>query len=228
MRGTEVVRGVVDGAVVWLERFGFIAPLATRIVIGLAFLQTGLGKWAHMDRTADFFASLGIPLPGANAAFVATLELVGGGALVVGLLTRPFAALLSSTMIVALLTADREAFLASWSRASETSPTDVTSFVFLLFLLWLLTRGPGTLSLDRLRRLHGQGRGRRQGRRPPRLQGPERLQGAGWLQVGRQRLRGQELLQGQGRLPGAAQEGGLKRGLAEGGATASVVPSSQS
>jgi putative oxidoreductase len=158
MQPTEGVRRVIERAVGGLERLRFIAPLATRIVIGLAFVETGLGKWAHMDRTADFFASLGIPLPGANAVFVATLELVGGGALVVGLLTRAFAALLSSTMVVALLTADRGAFLASWARASDTSPTDVTSFVFLLLLLWLVTHGAGTLSLGRLVRAWLRGR----------------------------------------------------------------------
>ena len=134
------------------DRLAFVAPLLTRVVIGLAFVQTGLGKWAHMDNTVAFFADLGIPLPAANAAFVASLEVVGGGALVAGLLTRVFAGLLSSTMVVALLTADRQAFLESWSRASESSPTDVTSFVFLLFLLWLVLLGPGSASLDRLLR----------------------------------------------------------------------------
>jgi putative oxidoreductase len=148
-----VVRQIVDRGSAGLERLAFIAPLATRIVIGLAFVQTGLGKWAHLDRTSEFFAGLGIPFPGVNATFIATLELVGGGALVAGLLTRLFAAGLASTMVVALLTADRQAFLSSWTRASETSPTDVTSFVSLLFLLWLVLLGPGALSLDRLLRL---------------------------------------------------------------------------
>ncbi|MGE5234875.1 MAG: DoxX family protein [Acidobacteriota bacterium] len=137
-----------------LDSMAFLPPLATRIVIGLGFLQTGLGKWQHFDRTVSFFAGLGIPMPTANAAVVATLEVVGGGALVVGLMTRLFAAGLSTTMVVALLTADRDAFLSSWGWASATSPTDVVSFVFLLFLLWLVFLGPGTLSVDRwLRRL---------------------------------------------------------------------------
>jgi putative oxidoreductase len=147
-----IVRPFVDRVVAGRERIAFLAPLATRLVIGLAFVQTGLGKWAHLDRTAEFFAGLGIPFPAANATLVATLELVGGVALVAGLLTRLFAAGLVSTMVVALLTADRQAFLASWTRASETSPTDVTSFVFLLFLLGLVLLGPGAASLDRLLR----------------------------------------------------------------------------
>jgi uncharacterized membrane protein YphA (DoxX/SURF4 family) len=53
-------------------------------------------------------------------------------------------------MVVALLTADTADFLASWGSASQLSPTDVTAFTFLLFLLWLVFYGPGKLSLDGL------------------------------------------------------------------------------
>ncbi len=128
----------------------FLAPLLTRIVVGWAFYLTGSGKWAHFDNTVTFFTELGIPFPQANAAFVATLELVGGVCLIVGLLTRLFATGLASTMGVALMTADKERFLESWSTASEISPTDISAFVFLLFFLWLALYGPGPVSLDRL------------------------------------------------------------------------------
>src|SRR5262249_35743919 len=43
-----------------------IALLATRLVVGREFVETGIGKWRHFDRTAQFFASLGIPAPTAN------------------------------------------------------------------------------------------------------------------------------------------------------------------
>ncbi|MFI5166431.1 MAG: DoxX family protein [Thermoanaerobaculales bacterium] len=132
------------------EHLAFIAPLATRITIGLGYLHTGWGKLHNFDRTVTYFTNLGIPAPTANAAFVSTLELVGGTCLLIGLLTRVFALGLSGSMLVALLTADRQTFLASWGSASETSPTDVASFVFLLFLLWLVLFGPGAVSLDRL------------------------------------------------------------------------------
>lgn len=133
-----------------LDRLAPLPAAATRIVLGLAFFHTGSGKWHNFDNTVAFFTSLGIPAPAANAAFVSSLELVGGLLLIAGLLTRPIAALLSSTMVVALLTADRETFLSSWTAASESSPTDVAAFVFLLFLSWLVVHGPGALSLDRL------------------------------------------------------------------------------
>jgi putative oxidoreductase len=136
------------------ETFGFVAPLATRIVIGLAFFQAGMGKFRNFDNVVGFFDSLGIPFPAFNAGLVASMETVGGIMLIVGLATRFFASGLTVTMIVALLTADTADFLSSWGRASEISPTDVTAFTFLLFLLWLVTYGAGRLSLDgALRRL---------------------------------------------------------------------------
>jgi len=134
------------------RRFGSIAPLATRIVIGLAFFQAGLGKWQHMPNIIQFFDSLGIPLPAFNAYLVASMELIGGIALILGLFTRFFASGLSVTMVVALLTADTADFMASWGSASEMSPTDITAFTFLLFLLWLVAYGAGKLSLDALLR----------------------------------------------------------------------------
>ena len=134
------------------RRFGFIVPLATRIVIGLAFFQAGLGKWRHMDNAIGFFDSLGIPLPAFNAYLVASMELVGGIALILGLFTRFFASGLSVTMVVALLTAHSGDILTAWSSSSEMSPTDIIAFTFLLFLLWLVAHGTGKLSLDALLR----------------------------------------------------------------------------
>ena len=105
-----------------------IAPLATRIVIGLAFFQAGTGKFRHFENVVGFFQGLGIPFPTFNAGLVASMETVGGIMLIFGLFTRFFASGLSITMVVALLTADTADFLASWGSAAETSPTDVTAF----------------------------------------------------------------------------------------------------
>ena len=133
-----------------LAALSFAAPLLTRVVLGLAFLQAGLGKWRHLEGTTEFFAGLGIPLPGANAMFVATLQLVGGLLLIPGVASRVWAFLLTCTMVVALLTADAADFAGAWAWTSDLSPTDVTAFTFLLFLLWLLFFGPGAASIDHL------------------------------------------------------------------------------
>jgi putative oxidoreductase len=128
----------------------FLPPLLTRLVIGQAFFFTGRGKLDNFEGTVAFFTDLGIPLPAANAAFVARLEYYGGLLLIVGLLTRLTALLLSSTMVVALLTADRALFVQALAGSGEAGLTDVTPFVYLMFLLWLVIFGPGALSLDAL------------------------------------------------------------------------------
>jgi putative oxidoreductase len=134
------------------DKLAFIAPLATRFVIGLAFFQAGSGKFRHFDNIVGFFQGIGIPFPAFNAGLVASMETVGGIMLILGLFTRFFASGLSITMVVALITADKADFLASWGSAAESSPTDITAFVFLLFLLWLIFYGAGKLSLDALLR----------------------------------------------------------------------------
>lgn len=126
------------------------AALVTRLVIGQAFILTGLGKWRNFESTVAFFGDVGIPLPAANAAFIATLEVAGGFALLLGLGTRLVSALLASTMAVALLTADRAAFTAALAPGAERGLTGIAAVTFLMFLLWLVGCGAGPLSLDRV------------------------------------------------------------------------------
>jgi len=123
----------------------FLAPLLTRLVIGVGLYYTGHGKLGNLERTTSFFSDLGIPFPGANAVFVSCLEYIGGMCIVVGLGTRIFSGLLCCSMVVAILTADRGTF----GEKFPADLTDVSSFVYLLFLLWLLLYGPGPVSIDR-------------------------------------------------------------------------------
>ena len=142
----------------------FLAPLLTRLVVGQAFFLTGRGKWQNFENTVTFFTELGIPFPEVNAAFVASLELAGGICLILGLFTRFMSAGLLSTMVVALLTADKQRFLESWSPASDVGPLDVSPFAFLLFFLWLTLYGPGAVSMDALlKRWLGLGKKHSQG-----------------------------------------------------------------
>ena len=123
------------------------AALLSRLVIGWAFFKTGQGKWAHIDKIVAFFADSHIPMPGANARFIATLEIVGGLCLILGLGTRVFAALLSCTMIVALMTADLKSLESAFT--GEIGFMDVAPIPFLLVLVWLVAFGPGWISVDR-------------------------------------------------------------------------------
>jgi putative oxidoreductase len=128
----------------------FLPPLVTRLLMGQAFFLTGRGKLANFENTVAFFTELGIPMPEVNAAFVSRLEFYGGIALILGLGTRLFAAGLASTMVVALLTADKATVLDAFFMRGDAGLTDVVPVVYGLFLLWLIVCGPGKLSLDAL------------------------------------------------------------------------------
>jgi putative oxidoreductase len=122
--------------------------LVVRLYWGWAFFQTGKGKLMNLDQTTEFFASLGIPMPGVNAVIAAAVECFGGLLLLLGLAARPAAALLSVTMIVAYLTADLEAVKGMFS--DPDAFLEAAPFQFLFASVLVLVFGPGFFSLDRL------------------------------------------------------------------------------
>ena len=76
-----------------------------RIVLGFLFAAHGWQKFNEwtIGGTQAAFGDMGVPLAQATAPFVATLELVGGVALILGILTRPVAALLTLNMLSAIV-----------------------------------------------------------------------------------------------------------------------------
>jgi putative oxidoreductase len=77
-----------------------------RVVVGIVFLVHGGQKLFvfGLGGTAGFFGKVGIPLPMLAAVIVTAVELLGGIALVLGLLTRLAGFLLAIDMFVAILT----------------------------------------------------------------------------------------------------------------------------
>lgn len=117
-----------------------------RVFWGWSFAQTGWGKLMHLDRTAEFFASLNLPAPTLNAVMAGSTECFGGALLALGLFARPVAVPLAFTMIVAYATADREAVQAIFSDTDKF--TGAAPFLFLLVSLLVLAFGPGRWSAD--------------------------------------------------------------------------------
>jgi putative oxidoreductase len=112
-----------------------------RVVTGVLFVTFSSGKFVdHAAETADF-EHYGIPAPEVATYLVGTLELVGGLLLVVGLLTRPTAAVLAANLVGAIATAGR---VDGGSFHLGVAPT---MLVAMLFLVWA---GPGVLALDRM------------------------------------------------------------------------------
>lgn len=122
--------------------------LVLRLYWGWAFFQTGLGKLHNLDRTTEFFQTLGLPLPGLNAAMAGTVECVGGLLLLAGLASRLTAIPLIATMIVAYLTAEIDTVKNIFNEPDKFLAAD--PFLFLLVSLLILIFGPGAVSLDRL------------------------------------------------------------------------------
>ena len=136
---------------------GDVAGLLARITVGQAFALTGLGKLQNHEGTTQFFASLHIPAPGLHAYAIGGLELLGGCLLILGLGVRPTAFLLLGIMAVAILTADRETFLAALAISPDKGLTDVVPWMFGIVLLPLLAHGGGRVALDPLvQRMRGK------------------------------------------------------------------------
>ena len=122
--------------------------LFVRLYWGWQFMETGWGKLQDLGKVTTFFTSLGIPAPGLNAAFVSGLEFAGGIALALGLATRLVALPLAFDMLIAYITADREALFSIFS--SPDKFTAAAPYNFLFASLILLIFGPGKFSLDAL------------------------------------------------------------------------------
>lgn len=79
--------------------------LVARIVLGVVFTAHGIQKISEwgLDATAQNFAGMGVPMPELAAPVVAILELAGGIALILGVLTPWVGILLAIDMLVAAL-----------------------------------------------------------------------------------------------------------------------------
>jgi putative oxidoreductase len=140
----ELYRRFCDAA--HLLRSPFL--LFVRLYWGWQFMQTGWGKLHNLSHVHDFFASLGIPLPGLMAPAISCLEFFGGILLIVGLGTRLIGFLLACNMLVAYITGDLMALKSIFSDPGKFYIAD--PFTFLFASLIALIFGAGLFSLDAL------------------------------------------------------------------------------
>src|SRR5258708_6515143 len=130
--------------------------LVLRLFIGWQFFQSGWGKLHGINHVIALFTRLRIPAPTLNAYFGSTLQCVGGVLLLVGASSGVTAIPLTINMIVAYVTADREALVNMFKNPDGF--TGATPFLFLLVSVIVLAFGPGVFSIDYL---IGRMRGRR-------------------------------------------------------------------
>ncbi len=134
------LRGMVVRVLRQLERFPLgILQLMFRIAIAVVFFRSGMTKIASWESTIALFQEeYQVPLlpPEIAAYLAATFELSCSVLLVLGLASRlATLPLLGMTLVIQTFV-----YPEHWSE----------HLTWLAFLLFILTRGPGAISLDRL------------------------------------------------------------------------------
>jgi putative oxidoreductase len=122
--------------------------LVIRLYFFWQLFQTGLGKMSNIAKVAEYFGSLGIPLPALNARITCGVETFGSLLLIFGLATRPVALVVAFVMTVAYVTGDRAAVLQIFSDPDQF--VKAAPFPFFVTALILFFAGPGWISVDKL------------------------------------------------------------------------------
>jgi putative oxidoreductase len=122
--------------------------LFVRLYWGYQLIQSGWGKLHHLDKVTEFFTSLNLPLPAQTAAAISCLEFFGGIFLAIGLLSRLTSLALTTNLIVAYITADREALFSIFSDPDKFYAA--APYTFLVASVVVLLFGPGKFAVDTL------------------------------------------------------------------------------
>lgn len=117
-----------------------------RVVTGIVFLAHGYQKIfvQGVSNFADFLSQAGVPAPHLVAPVVAAIELLGGLALILGLLTRWAAVPLAIVMLVA-------AVVVHWKQGFFLPNGYEYTLVLLAANVSLFLAGAGEFALDNLR-----------------------------------------------------------------------------
>ena len=122
--------------------------LLVRLYWGWQLIESGWGKLHHLDKVTEFFTSLSLPMPAQTAVAISCLEFFGGIFLAIGLLSRLTALALTINLIVAYITADREALFSIFSDPDKFYAA--APYTFLIASLIVLFFGPGKFAVDTL------------------------------------------------------------------------------
>ncbi|MGD0097418.1 MAG: DoxX family protein [Terracidiphilus sp.] len=146
MRSLELLRLGYLRSTQWISRLQSPLLLLIRLYWGWQFAQTGWGKLHNLAHVTEFFETLSIPAPHANALIVSATECVGGILLAIGLGSRAISLVLFVDMSVAYVAADREALASIIADPGKFYGADPYTFWFAALLILIL--GPGALAID--------------------------------------------------------------------------------
>lgn len=120
--------------------------LAVRLYWGWQLIQSGWGKLHNLQKVTEFFTSLNLPMPAQMAVFISCVEFFGGIFLAIGLLSRLTALVLTVNLIMAYITADKEALHSIFSDPDKFYAA--APYTFLIASLIVLIFGPGKICVD--------------------------------------------------------------------------------
>ena len=135
MQGPRKIRGAAS------------ATILIRLMVGWVFMSEGIQKFLFPDALGvGRFTKIGIPAPHFFAPFVGVVEIVCGGLLIFGLLTRLASIPLLIDILVAIATTKIPMLskVGFWGTMHEAR----TDFSMLLGLIFLLMAGSGSMSFD--------------------------------------------------------------------------------
>ena len=118
--------------------------LLLRVFTGILFIGAGWGKF-NGDWAIGFFTKVGIPIPSVAGPFVTVLELGGGAALILGLLTRYLGILFAIELTVATYV--------QWIVFNKGFAGARLELLLVFIGILLATHGAGKISLDRMLKL---------------------------------------------------------------------------
>lgn len=127
-----------------LEKLQSVSLLAVRLILAYGFYEPARMKWSDIASVAEWFGSLGLPLPTLQAYMAASTEAAGVLLLTLGLFTRLISIPLMVVMVVAITLVHLPNGFSSGDNGFEIP------LYYFIMLFVLLTHGAGKISVDAL------------------------------------------------------------------------------
>lgn len=123
-----------------------VVLLLARVLLGVILIAHGLQKFVSngIAGTTEMFTAVGVPMPQVSAVLAATIETVGGGLLVLGLLTP-----LAGVLVAAVMAGAFWFVHMGQGLFASDGGWELVAVIALAALTFAVT-GPGRVSLDAL------------------------------------------------------------------------------
>lgn len=125
-----------------LEKLQSVSLLFLRLILAYGFYEPAKMKWSDINSVAEWFGSMGFPLPTLQAYMAASTEALGVLLLTLGFATRLISIPLIVVMIVAIVTVHLGNGFSAGDNGFEVP------LYYMLMLLVLVAHGAGKFSVD--------------------------------------------------------------------------------